>query len=99
MILGMYAVYDEKAAAFLTPFFMSTDGQAVRVFSDCVDDANHQFARHPMDYTLYKVGAFDCISGNSQELRDELMRGIVARQMSQRVDQEQISLNIPTVEE
>ena len=32
---------------------------ATRSFSDCIDDTEHNFARHPADYTLFKIGTFN----------------------------------------
>lgn len=54
----LYTVFDEKAEAFLPPFFVPTDGIAKRAFSDCVNSPDHQFGKHPQDYTLYFLGDF-----------------------------------------
>lgn len=59
MIMKMYSVYDSKAVAFLPPFFMHTDNVAKRTFSDCANDVNHMFSKHPEDYTLFCLGTFD----------------------------------------
>lgn len=59
MIKKMFTIYDEKSEAFLQPFFMDTIGQAERAMLDCLSDPNHQFARHPSDYTLLLLGHFD----------------------------------------
>lgn len=59
MNLGMFAVMDGKARAFISPFCLPTDGMAVRVFSDCVNDPAHMFGKHPEDFGLYKMGEFD----------------------------------------
>ncbi len=55
----IFCVYDEKAHAFLQPWFLPTEEMGVRVFSDCVNDAEHNFGRHPADYTLFLVGDWD----------------------------------------
>jgi len=55
----LFTVYDEKAEIFIPPFFVPTDGLAVRAFADCVNSADHQFGKHPHDYTLFFVGTFD----------------------------------------
>lgn len=59
MKLKIYTVYDSAAMAYITPFFMPTDGQATRVFSDAVNDRSHPYGRHPHDYTLFSIGEFD----------------------------------------
>jgi len=55
---NIFTVYDSKAKAYLTPFFMHEDGMAERVFSDCINDTAHQFGKHPEDYTLFKIGSW-----------------------------------------
>ncbi len=52
----IFTVYDEKAKAFLTPFFLPEKGMAVRVFKDCINSDDHQFGKHPHDYTLFCLG-------------------------------------------
>ncbi len=59
MIILAFAVWDAAAEAYLPPFFVSTKGQAIRSFSDAVNEAGHQFALHAKDYTLFHIGSFD----------------------------------------
>lgn len=59
MKLLAFSVLDEKVQAFAPPFFQSTVGQAVRSFSDLVNDPQSRVHMHPGDYVLYAVGSFD----------------------------------------
>ncbi|AXL14718.1 nonstructural protein [Microviridae sp.] len=59
MIFKIFAIYDQKAGAYLPPFVLPTDGMATRTFSDCVNKEDHQFHAHPADYTLFGLGEFD----------------------------------------
>lgn len=59
MIQKMFTIYDEKAQAYLPPFFLHADGMAMRTFADCVNSNDHQFGKHPQDYTLFTIGEFD----------------------------------------
>ena len=59
MRLRMFAVYDNKAGAFLAPFFMPNVPMAVRIFTECASDDQHMFGRHPNDYTLFELAEFD----------------------------------------
>ncbi len=59
MIKTVYTVYDIKVKAYLQPFFLDTDAQAIRTFGDLINDSTHQFGRHPEDYTLFKLCEFD----------------------------------------
>ena len=55
----LFTVYDEKAEIFLPPFFVPTIGLATRAFADCVNAPDHQFGKHPHDYSLFQLGHFD----------------------------------------
>ena len=57
--LQAYSVLDIKTVAFLAPYFMRTNGEAIRAFSDACNSGDHQFNRHPADYVLFHVGGFD----------------------------------------
>ena len=59
MIHRIFTVYDEKAEAYLPPFYFQAVGQAIRAFSDSANDPNHQFNKHPSDYTIFELGHFD----------------------------------------
>lgn len=58
-----FSVYDDKAKAYLPPFFLPEVAQAIRTFGDCATDEKHEFGKHPEDYTLFQVGEFDTNSG------------------------------------
>lgn len=68
MILKVFSVRDDKAALFMSPFFFSAVGQAVRAFSDLVNDASSMVGRHPEDFGLFEIGAFDDNSGKLESL-------------------------------
>lgn len=55
----IFTVFDVKAQAYLPPFCMPETAMAVRVFTDCVNADDHQFAKHPGDYTLFELGSWD----------------------------------------
>lgn len=59
MIHSVFSIYDEKAEAFLPPFILPKTEMAQRVFGDCINSADHQFSKHPSDYTLFHMGNFD----------------------------------------
>jgi len=56
---NIFTIYDSKAQAYLTPFFMHQDGMALRVFADCINDNSHQFGKHPEDYILFNIGSWE----------------------------------------
>lgn len=55
----VYAIYDAAAGAYLPPFMLQRDQQAIRAFSDCCNSPSHQFGAHPGDYTLFFIGIWD----------------------------------------
>lgn len=55
----IFTVYDQKAGAYLPPFFLPTAGMAIRAFEECINSPDHQFGKYPHDYTLYQLGSFD----------------------------------------
>lgn len=59
MILKMFTVYDSKAEAYLPPFFMRSNGEAVRSFIQASNDQSSNFCKFPGDFTLFKVGEYD----------------------------------------
>lgn len=59
----MFTVYDVKAQVYTPPFFVPTKGIAIRAFEDCVNSEDHQFAKHPQDYTLFELGSFRAEDG------------------------------------
>lgn len=65
MKLRLYSIFDEKAKAFGSPFYMQTDGMALRLFSDQVSDHSRpsMLADHPEDFRLYRIGEFEDESG------------------------------------
>lgn len=63
MTLKIFAVRDTKTEAYMQPFFMNTRGQAIRAFSDEVANEKSQFSKHPEDYILFEIGAYDDSNG------------------------------------
>lgn len=63
MKLLAYCIYDRKAVIFHAPFFSHSDGAAARSFGDVSNDKSTSIGRHPADYVLYRIGAFDDASG------------------------------------
>lgn len=73
MMKKIFAIFDEKAEAFLQPFFLDTVGQAERALIDCMSDSTHNFARHPSDYTLFLIGEFDQLTAEIKPCKQGLM--------------------------
>lgn len=63
MITNAYSIYDTKALVYYTPWFQPTDGAAVRILTDLVNDTGTNIGKHPADYVLYKIGTYDDSKG------------------------------------
>lgn len=63
MVHGLYCVRDKVADAFIPPFLLPTDGMAVREFTHACQLPDHKFGIHADDYSLFKVGSFDDVTG------------------------------------
>lgn len=63
MKTNIYSVLDLKTGVFCTPFFMLTDEAAIRDFSHAASDLNTTVGRHPADFTLYRIGSFQDVTG------------------------------------
>ncbi len=59
MIEKIFSVYDEKAGAYLPPFFRPTPEMAIREFVDALENKDHPFGKHPGDYTMFELGDFN----------------------------------------
>jgi len=76
MIQKIFVIFDEKAKAYLPPFFLPQRGMAIRTFSDCINSADHQFGNHPHDYTLFSLGEFDDFDAEIQLDRKLIGNGV-----------------------
>ena len=59
----VYSIFDSKIEAFLQPFCAQTKGQAIRMFTDSVNDPQTMFSKHPEDYVLFELGSWFDDSG------------------------------------
>lgn len=68
MTIKMYSLYDKKTQVYGRPFFAHNDGHAVRLIQDELADNSFVVARHPDDFSLHCVGAFDDATGNVESM-------------------------------
>jgi len=64
MIYKVFTVYDSAVEAYLQPFCAQTKGHAIRMFTDSVNDPNHQFNKYPDDYVLFELGSYSDETAN-----------------------------------
>lgn len=63
MVHGLYSVRDKVADAYIPPFLLQSDAMAVREFAAACNMPDHKFGVHSEDYSLFKVGTFDDVTG------------------------------------
>ena len=63
MILRIFSIYDTKAAVYTGNFFEANASVAIRRFSDLVNDPRCPLNKHPEDYILFELGAFNDENG------------------------------------
>lgn len=63
MKLKVFAIKDRALNAYMQPFFMHTTGQAIRAFTDNINDEKSQAYPHPDDYDLWELGDFEDSTG------------------------------------
>lgn len=60
---GVYSIFDNKACVFNSPFTAHTDAEAERTLSDGIKNMDSVLGHNPQDFALFRIGDFDCISG------------------------------------
>lgn len=69
MIQQVYALRDRKADVFGRPVFVANVGSLIRELTDAVSGGGQDtLARHPGDFALYRLGAFDDVKGTFEVL-------------------------------
>lgn len=64
MRLEALAIRDVKSNCFpQAPFYVLAIGMGVRAFGELVNDRTSEVGKHPADFELYHVGAFDQVEG------------------------------------
>ena len=59
MTQKMFAIYDNKASFFMSPWLCRNDGIARREFASACSDPKTPFAKYPADFVLHEIGSFD----------------------------------------
>lgn len=63
MILQAVSIYDRKAKIYSQPVLVPHVAAAVRSFGDAVNTSGSEYNKHPEDYIIFHVGAFDDNTG------------------------------------
>lgn len=68
MRLGVFVLKDAALDEFIRPFFTHNQNHAIRMFFDIVNDPHSEMGKHPEDFTLYELGAWETTDGKFEQL-------------------------------
>lgn len=73
-----FAIRDNLANAFMTPVLFDNENMAIRWFTGVVNsrEQNEVIYNNPGDFELWKIGAYDNITGNLIGNLDKLATGL-----------------------
>lgn len=74
--IGVFAVYDNKAQAFMEPFFARNAATAIRAFQDNISRPDSIFAKYPNDFVLYQIGEFNDQDGSLEDRSENTNLGM-----------------------
>lgn len=92
MKTNMYSIYDAKAEAFMQPFFSNTHGLAIRTFTSHVNNPETIFHKHPGDFSLFHIGAFEEDNAKVTPELSPLNLGVALEFIEQQTDPRQMEL-------
>lgn len=76
MILNWYSIKDELAEVFFAPMLFDNDDVAKRYFSAFINNKENEVVfQNPQDYSLFKLGAFDKLTGDIAANKHLLISG------------------------
>lgn len=55
----IYVVFDAKAENYGNPMFMSTRGEAIRMFTEECNRQDSMVCRYPEDFVLFEIGTYN----------------------------------------
>ena len=65
MNLKLCSLYDSKSAVFLPVFQVRSEGEAIRVLTDAVNEQSQStpVSKHPEDFQLFQLAEIDDLTG------------------------------------
>lgn len=78
----MFAVKDRAIEAFMTPWFAQSTGQAIRSFTDEINNPESPMSKHADDYDLYHIGTWTD-NGAVQQLDGGIKQLVLGKQVKQ----------------
>jgi len=61
--IEIFGIWDDKAKAYMQPFYMQSVALGMRAFANSVNKPDSQINVNPEDYTLFHFGSFEDTTG------------------------------------
>jgi len=91
MKVNLYAIYDTAAGIYDKMVFAPADGMVTREFQDLCTNAEHPYGQHPEDYSVFRLGQFDNLTGKVTDERNEcLATGLEVVALSRNVNRDRV---------
>ena len=74
MLTNLYAIFDTASGIYDGPFKMQTDQTALRTFGDLVMNEESAVGKHPEDFALVRVGAWNDNTAELVSLEKETLQ-------------------------
>jgi hypothetical protein len=65
-------MFDAAVGAYLQPFFMRSNDEALRAVDQLLEDKDHQFTKSYKDYSLYHLAYYDDSNGSFEDVSPPL---------------------------
>lgn len=91
--MKIFSIFDQKAAAYLSPFTLQSEAHAIRQLADVLlSNQTSPFSDYPEDFTLMEIGTWDQLTGEIHPHQAFISHGNLAgmkAQLKQRREQHQ----------
>jgi len=61
--MKFFSIYDTKVGAYMQPFPFDHAANAIRSFTQAVNDSKTSLSKNPEDFVLFELASFDEVSG------------------------------------
>ena len=68
MKLKIFAIYDSKIKDFANPFYLHHEGEAIRGFTEIVNDPSTKLNKYPEDFALFELGTYESTTAHFENL-------------------------------
>lgn len=94
--MKIFSIFDQKAAAYLSPFTLPSVAHATRQLAEVLlSNQNSPFSDYPEDFTLMEIGTWDQLTGEIHPHQAFISHGnlaVMKAQLKQRREQRNLEV-------